>query len=292
MRSAYHLDLSKDGHHLLVSGYDKRESKPFVWKMTIPDIKFRSLSSNRLENIKSSEIQITDEQEQRLCVCFLNDGRMVAAWKNTIATYTESSELMKRGRFECQARCMVVKGDGIYIGLSESEVAIFDWKQHSVKAVILGGLTLKDSVFDIDVNKERLFVCSNMGYAVMYDLTSGNQKEIVIKESYRNPHSDFTVPLGLAFSEKNNLLFILWGCGIFWGILTSRRRMVAVYGVPGGYFAASFPVAFGTRRMRIDDDAQRLFLLTNDTGEIYEYDLVSNKRRKCPLYTKGFALDN
>ncbi|XP_071848887.1 uncharacterized protein [Apostichopus japonicus] len=198
-------------------------------------------------------------------VCLLDDRLFLTCCKDTIALYDSSNGgLVKQGKFNGVAWCMTSRGGLVYVGLRYShEVIVSDARELRIKkTIVLKGLRLGDWPNDITVSNNKLFICTGYRSALMCN------SEGEIEQEYTNTQNRDA--LSITVSEEKVLIFILWEGG--------EGSRVVVYSlsgghssISGGHILASFKVPNYSRRIRINNNINRLFLVTQTTGEVYEY---------------------
>ncbi|XP_071814611.1 uncharacterized protein [Apostichopus japonicus] len=205
-------------------------------------------------------------------VCLLDDRLFLTTTKNTIALYDSSNGgLVNQGKFNDNAWCMTTRDGLVYVGLDSNEVIVLDSRELRIKKTItLTGLVGLDCPIDIAVSNDKLFICTFNGRrALMYN-SEGEIEQKYTHKQYRYAHS-------IAVSEEKGLIFILW--------LGGEGRQVVVYSlsgghssisgghssISGGHILASLKVPDNFMRIRINNNINRLFLVTQTTGKVYEY---------------------
>ncbi|XP_071823333.1 uncharacterized protein [Apostichopus japonicus] len=199
-------------------------------------------------------------------VCLLDDRLFLTCCRNKIALYDSSNGgLIKQGKFNGQARCMTTRDGLVYVGLVISnEVIVLDARKlRKKKTITLKGLQGVNWPYDITVSNNKLFICTVDGRALMYN------SEGEIEQEYTNTR--YRYALSITVSEEKGLIFKLWRGG-------DGSRQVVVYSlsgghssISGGHILASFNVPDDSWRIRINNNINRLFVVTERTGEIYEY---------------------
>ncbi|XP_071849587.1 uncharacterized protein [Apostichopus japonicus] len=204
-------------------------------------------------------------------VCLLDDRLFLTCCKDTIALYDSSNGgLVKQGKFNGEAWCITTRGGSVYVSLVSKEVIVLDSRELRImKTITLKGLG-EDWPYDITVSNNKLFVSTAYGgRALMYN------SEGEIEQEYTNTQYRFA--LSITVSEEKGLIFILWGY--------ARSKQVVVYSLSGGHSSISgghssisrghilafLKVPDCSCRIRINNNINRLFLVTRTTGEVYEY---------------------
>ncbi|XP_071848885.1 uncharacterized protein [Apostichopus japonicus] len=198
-------------------------------------------------------------------VCLLDDRLFLTCCKDTIASYdSRNGDLVNQGKFNGRASCMITRDVLVYVGLRSKEVIVLDARNLRIKETIsLKRLEVGDWPSDITVSNNKLFICTGYDRALMYN------SEGEIEYEYTNTH--YRYARSITVSKEKGLIFILWTDG-------GRSRQVVVYSpsgghspISGGHILASFKVSDNFRRIRINNNTNRLFLVTQTTGEVYEY---------------------
>ncbi|XP_071822150.1 uncharacterized protein [Apostichopus japonicus] len=207
-------------------------------------------------------------------VCFLDDRLFLTRCKNTVALYDSSNGgLVNQGKFNGEARCMTTRDGLVYVGLFRSnEVIVLDARELRIKkTIILKGLEGVDSPCDITVSNNKLFICTGR-----YDRALIYNSEGEIEQEYTD--TQYSRARSITVSEEKGLIFILW-----YGVGESRQVVVyslsgghsSISGgdssISGGHILASFKVPDNSRRIRINNNINRLFVVTWKTGKVYEY---------------------
>lgn len=261
----FHMDLQEDGRSLAVSGYSNKWDS-FVALCTLnsePD------SQEIKPPLTISQPWYTKEftrvgRSWRRCVC-LNKLLFITCLENTIESYdTKYGGLVTRKQINGQARCLALKNKCIFVGLYEPKVIVFDLSLKQIKTIILRGFRDDEWLWDITVNENSdLFICTvKQARALMLNSEGG------VEQEYNKPNQSYKIPWSLTISEKNSLTFILWGA--FGG-----NRVVVVYSCAEGYSLVSCKVPRSSVRIRINVNVDRLFVVTENTGDVYEYHTVS-----------------
>ncbi|XP_071849579.1 uncharacterized protein [Apostichopus japonicus] len=206
-------------------------------------------------------------------VCLLDDRLFLTCCKNTIALYDSSNGgLVNQGKFNGEASCMTTRDGLVYVGLISKEVIVLDSKELRIKKKItlkrFRGIIrdlLEHGPRDIAVSNNKLFICTSYlygGRALMCN------SEGEIEQKYTN--TQYSDALSITVSEEKGLIFILWCEG--------EGRQVVVYSlsgghssISGGHILASFKGPDDSKSIRINNNKNRLFLVTETTGEVYEY---------------------
>ncbi|XP_071849888.1 uncharacterized protein [Apostichopus japonicus] len=212
-------------------------------------------------------------------VCLLDDRLFLTCCKKTIALYDSSNgDQVKERKFKGVAWCMTTRDNLVYVGLRSKEVIVLDARELSInKTIILKGLGVGDCPCDITVSNNKLFICTSYRKASMYNSEGEREQE------YKN--TQYIQARSITVSEENGLIFILWADA-------GSSRQVVVYfpsgghssisgghssisgghaPISGGHMLASLKVPDNSRRIRINNSINRLFLVTQTTGEVYEY---------------------
>ncbi|XP_071822090.1 uncharacterized protein [Apostichopus japonicus] len=262
------LDVLDTGHWA-VAGYNDRTRRGFIDLFMLqfdPDSQEKPL----LVTSKRYHTQQFNKFGSSLrSVCLLDGHLFLTCCKETIALYDSSNgDLVNQGKFNGTAFCMTTRDGLVYVGLD-----------HSKKVIVLGarGLRIKKTMIltglvgnpcDITVSNNKLFICTGYGSALMYN------DEGEIEQEYT--HKQCSHAWSITVSEEKGLIFILW--------LSDEGRQVVVYSlsgghssisgghspISGGHILASFKVHDNSERIRINNNINRLFVVT-ETGEVHEY---------------------
>ncbi|XP_071849580.1 uncharacterized protein [Apostichopus japonicus] len=269
-----------DNGRLAVAGYSTKKKNSFIDLFMFqvdPDSQEKPL-------LLTSEPYFTEEftefgSEWR-SVCLLDDRLFLTCCRDTISLYDSSNDgLVNQGKFNGEASCMTTRDGLVYVGLCRSnEVIVLDSRElRKQKTITLTGLRRVDWPDDITVSNSKLFICTGLyGRALMCN------SEGEIEQKYTN--TQYRCACSITVSEEKGLIFILWSGG--------EGRQVVVYSlsgghssiseghssiseghssISGGHILASFKVPGNSRRIRINNNINRLFLVTDTTGEVYEY---------------------
>ncbi|XP_071822085.1 uncharacterized protein [Apostichopus japonicus] len=207
-------------------------------------------------------------------VCLLDDRLFLTRCMNTIALYDSSNGgLVNHGKFNGDASCMTTRDGLVYVGLFRSkEVIVLDARKLIIKKTItFKGLIDREGPWDITVSNNKLFICT--GYMRAFMCNSEGE----IEQEYTN--TQYSDALSITVSEEKGLIFILWAD------VGGEGRQVVVYSsswghsfisgghssISGGHILACFKVPGYSLRIRINNNINRLFLVTKLTGEVYEY---------------------
>ncbi|XP_071814622.1 uncharacterized protein [Apostichopus japonicus] len=165
---------------------------------------------------------------------------------------------------------MTTRDGLVYVGLDSNEVIVLDARELRIKkTIILKGLVGLDYPWDITVSHNKLFICTAYGGRALIGNSAGG-----IEQEYIN--TQYSDALSITVSEEKGLIFILWG---------GEGRQVVVYSLSGGHSSISgghssisgdhilacFKVPDYSRRLRINNNINRLFLVTWKTGKVHEY---------------------
>lgn len=214
------------------------------------------------------------------CVCLLDAQRFVICGSNTIESYDiKAGGILHRGQFNGEAWCMTNAGGFIYMALDSSQVIVFDSKLIKIKAITLHGLDKGDWPWDIAVSNDKLFICT--GYPYFRALLCNGDGEI--EQEYTKQQDKYAY--SITVNEAKGLLFILWGGGsgtrvvVAFSLFGGHVTLSADHAfVSGGHKLASFDIPNGCQRIRVNNNINRLFAVTETTGEIHEYNTVSHSR--------------
>lgn len=260
----FNLDIETDSHEKALL----KESKPYYSK------EFTSLGANHR------------------CFCFLTDVSFVTCCKDKIETYNteiNNGGLVKEQCFEGEALSMALRDGSVYVGLSRSsDVIVFDLDLNQVKRIVVAGFGSLECPWDILVRNDTLFLCTFWSWRiVVFDSKSSGfwqlpDSEDSIAHDCTTPRNQHYAACSIAFSEQNSLLFILR--------VGSGNSFVEVYlfpsdlYTPSGYtFCAAFNVPVDSIRIRFNETVNSLFVVTQKTGEVFEYDIVSINEYKLEI---------
>ncbi|XP_071815175.1 uncharacterized protein [Apostichopus japonicus] len=207
-------------------------------------------------------------------VCLLDDGLFLTCCKDTIALYDSSSNggMVKQGKFNGEAWCMTTRDGLVYVGLYSYKVIVLDARELRIKKTItLTGLEGDDCPDDITVSNNKLFICTVCDRRAYMFNSEGEIEQEYTNTQYRDARS-------ITVSEEKGLIFILW----MGGGMSSQVVVYSLSGghssisgghssISGGHILASFKVPDNSCRIRINNNINRLFLVTQATGEVYEY---------------------
>ncbi|XP_071848888.1 uncharacterized protein [Apostichopus japonicus] len=204
-------------------------------------------------------------------VCLLDDRLFLTCCKDTIALYDSSNGgLVNQRKLNGKAGCMTTRDGLVYVGLDSDEVIVLDLRELRIKKTIALTGKGRKCPHDIIVSNTKLFICTVLYWrALMYNSEGKIEQEYTSTQESR--------ACGITVSEEKGLIFILWGEG--------ESSQVVVYSlsgglssisgghssISGGHILASFKVPDDSRRIRINNNINRLFLVTETTGEVYEY---------------------
>ncbi|XP_071841206.1 uncharacterized protein [Apostichopus japonicus] len=249
----FNLDIETNSHEKALL----KESKPYYSK------EFTSLGANHR------------------CFCFLTDVSFVTCCKDKIETYNteiNNGGLVKEQYFEGEALSMALRDGSVYVGLSRSrDVIVFDLDLNQVKRIVVAGFGSLECPWDILARNDTLFLCTFWSWRiVVYDIKSiGFWQLPDSKDKARDcttPSNQHYAACSIAFSEQNSLLFILR--------VGSGNSFVEIYlfpsdlYTPSGYtFCAAFNVPVDSIRIRFNETVNSLFVVTQQTGEVFEYDI-------------------
>ncbi|XP_071822147.1 uncharacterized protein [Apostichopus japonicus] len=264
------MDMLDTGR-FAVAGYNNTTKCSFIdlFMLQFPDSQEKPLLLTS-EPYYSEEF--TEFGSEWRSVCLLDNRLFLTCCKNTIALYDSSNGgLVNQGKFNGTARCMTTRDGLVYVGLYSNEMIVLDAIELEIKKTIPlkgfeGGI---EWPYDIAVSNTKLFICTDHGRALMCN------SEGEIEQKYTN--TQYIYALSITVSEEKGLIFILWSDG--------GSRQVVVYthsgghasisgdhsSISGGHILASFRVPDNSRRIRISYNINRLFLVTQGTGEVYEY---------------------
>ncbi|XP_071850200.1 uncharacterized protein [Apostichopus japonicus] len=266
--NVWFMDVLDTGR-LAVAGSNSRKKSTFI------DLFMFNVNPDSLEKplLLPSEPYFSEEFTEFgsswRSVCLLDDRQFLTCCKDTISLYDSSSNggLVKQGKFNGTARCMTTRDGLVYVGVLDSnEVIVLDARElRKKKTITLKGLRRGDWPYDITVSNNKLFICTGLfgGRALMCN------SEGEIEQEYTN--TQYRYAYSITVSEEKGLIFILWRDG-------GKGRQVVVYSlsgghssISGGHILASFKVPDNSMRIRINNNINRLFLVTQTTGEVYEY---------------------
>ncbi|PIK50181.1 hypothetical protein BSL78_12932 [Apostichopus japonicus] len=204
-------------------------------------------------------------------VCLLDDRLFLTTTKNTIALYDSSNGgLVNQGKFNDNAWCMTTRDGLVYVGLDSNEVIVLDARELRIKKTItLTGLVGLDCPIDIAVSNDKLFICTFNGRrALMYN-SEGEIEQKYTHKQYRYAHS-------IAVSEEKGLIFILWLVvrvdkllfTLYLGVILPSLGVIRPFLGVISWLLLKFLIFM---RIRINNNINRLFLVTQTTGKVYEY---------------------
>ncbi|XP_071840740.1 uncharacterized protein [Apostichopus japonicus] len=257
----FNLDIETNSHEKALL----KESKPYYSK------EFTSLGANHR------------------CFCFLTDVSFVTCCKDKIETYSteiNNGGLVKEQYFEGEALSMALRDGSVYVGLSRSsDVIVFDLDLNQVKRIVVAGFSSLECPWDILARNDTLFVCTFWSWRiVVYDSKSSGFWQLPdskdsIAHDCTTPSNQHYAACSIAFSVQNSLLFILR--------VGSGNSFVEIYLFPSdlytrdegeiapfGYtFCAAFNVPVDSIRIRFNETVNSLFVVTQKSGEVFEYDI-------------------
>ncbi|XP_071850424.1 uncharacterized protein [Apostichopus japonicus] len=194
-------------------------------------------------------------------VVSLDGNLFLTCCENTIALYQSSNGgLVNQGKFTGKARCMTTRNGLIYVGLDGSkEVIVLDLKELRPKRTItLTELQDGECPVDITVSNNKLFICTDYYMRALKCNSDGELEQEYTHKQYRSAWS-------ITVCEEKGLIFILWGG------LGSRNVVVYSQSISGGHILASCKVPDYSLRIGINNNINRLTVVTWETGEVYEY---------------------
>ncbi|PIK42835.1 hypothetical protein BSL78_20305 [Apostichopus japonicus] len=244
---------------MAVSGYN--EETAFV------DIFSLDIDSNSHENpLLSSQptccsVQSLESYEIRPCVCFLNDDLLIKSFRNAIILYDcKSGQVIKETTLNKQPTCMTTRDDCIYVSFGnlniDKKVFVFDNRLNKIRTITLRGLIDNDYPIDFTVNEDQIFCTTHFGKGLLFNASGDVEK--------RYKHAFFNA-LSVTFNEVTGLVVILWG-------KRDHDRVVSVYLPSRGDYLATFNVPLYSVKIRINSNINKFFVVTKETGEVYEYD--------------------
>ncbi|PIK44584.1 hypothetical protein BSL78_18555, partial [Apostichopus japonicus] len=267
------MDMLDTGR-LAVAGYNDTSNCSFI------DLFMLKLDPDSQEKplLLTSEPYYSDEftefGSKWRSVCLLDDRLFLTCCRNTIALYDSSNgDLVNQGKLKGEVWCMTTRDGLVYVVLvGSNKVIVLDARKlRKKKTIILKGLEDGDCPWDITVSNNKLFICTEYYGARVIMCNSEGE----IEQEYRN--TQYRRARSITVSEEKGLISILWFGG--------EGRQVVVYSlsgghssisgghssISGGHILASFKVPDYSRRIRINNNINRLFLVTETTGEVYEY---------------------
>ncbi|XP_071822812.1 uncharacterized protein [Apostichopus japonicus] len=212
--------------------------------------------------------------EYSLPVCFLHESLFVTCCDGTIKSYdTNNGCLVQQAKIIGVARCINTGDGSVYVGLASNKVIVFDVQFIERKTITLKGLKDSDYPDDITVSNNKLFICTGLSFRRA--LMCNNDGEI--EQEYTN--QQYKDAWSITVSEEKGLIFILWcdNCRGGKGViaihtLVGGRSFSGVHSTLfGGHILASFKVPDDSMRIRINNNLNRLFVVTWTAGKIYEY---------------------
>ncbi|XP_071849298.1 uncharacterized protein [Apostichopus japonicus] len=288
----WYMDVLDTGR-LAVAGYRRTKKNTFTF-IDLFMFKVDPDSQEKPLLLKSEPYfsqEFTEFGVARRSVCLLDDRLFLTCCKDTIALYDSSNgDLVKKGKFNGLAKCMTTRDGLVYVGLYASkEVIVLDVRElRKKKTITLKGLVGVDWPYDITVSHNKLFICTDCYRALMCN------SEGEIEQEYTN--TQYREAVSITVSEEKGLIFILWeddgeGSQVVVYSLSGGRSSISgghssisgghssISGghssISGGHILASFKVPDDSFRIRINNNMNRLFLVTQTTGEVYEYHILN-----------------
>ncbi|PIK38293.1 hypothetical protein BSL78_24873 [Apostichopus japonicus] len=289
-----------DTRRLAVAGYNDKTKCSFIDLFMLqfdPDSQEKPLLLTS-EPYYSEEF--TEFGSEWRTVCLLDDRLFLTCCRNTISLYDSSNGgLVNQGKFKGKARCMTTRDGLVYVGLlGSNRVIVLDARElRRKKTITLNGLERLDWPREIAVSNNKVFICAGWDRALMYN-SKGEIEQEYTNTQYRGAYS-------ITVSEEKGLIFILWSEGgssqvvvyslsgghssisgghssISGGHFSISGGHSSISGghssisgghssISGGHISASFKVPDTSRRIRINNNINRLLLVTGTTGEVYEY---------------------
>ncbi|XP_071852782.1 uncharacterized protein [Apostichopus japonicus] len=210
-------------------------------------------------------------------VRLLDDRLFLTFCMDTIALYDSSNGgLVKQKKFNGEASCMTTRDGLVYVGLECNKVTVLSLEHLTTRETItLTGLLPRDWPDEITVSNNKLYICPRFGRSALM-CNSGGEK----KHEYTN--KQYSGAMSITVSEEKQLIFILWGEGGSRQVVVYSLSVYSLSGVlssifrghssiSGGHILASFKVPGFSWRIRINNHINRLFVVTKETGEVYEY---------------------
>ncbi|XP_071848882.1 uncharacterized protein [Apostichopus japonicus] len=206
-------------------------------------------------------------------VCLLDDRLFLTCCEDTIALYDSSNGgLVNQGKFNGQASCMTTRDSLVYVCLISRKVIVLDARELSKdRKITLKGLGVKEWPIDITVSNNKLFICTGWYWRALMCNSEGE-----IEQEYIN--TQYSLALSITVSEEKGLIFILWNDGgegsqvVAYSLSGGHSSISEGHSsISGGHILASFKVPDNSCRIRINNNINRLFLVTWKTGELYEY---------------------
>ncbi|XP_071849793.1 uncharacterized protein [Apostichopus japonicus] len=270
-----------DTGRLAISGYSNEENNTFIDLFMFhfnPDSQEKTLL---LTSEPYFSEEFTEFGSKCRSVSLLDDQLFLTCCEDTIALYDSSSNggPVNQGKFQGKAMCMTTRDGLVYVGLYSNEVIVLDSRELIIKKTIT--LKVRDWPDDITVSNNKLFsTTGGRRNAFMYN------SEGELKQTYSNSYA-----YSITVSEEKGLIFILWASGrtrqvdvylLSVGHSSIYRDHSSIYGghssnnrghlsISRGHMLASFKVPDYSSRIRINSNINRLFLVTQRSGEVYEY---------------------
>lgn len=272
-----------DDERVAITGYNGRTNDTFVDLFMIDPDSEGNTTLGASRRCYSKEFIYLGSISRS--VCLLDDHRLVTCCGNKIELYDTSHPdggQVKEGNVVGDPVCMTTKGDCLYIGLFKSNrVIIFDFQDLSTPRDTITLLELKPGEWpdDMAVSTNKLFVCTGGCRRALMCTFEGAIEHEYTKHQYKA--SSVTV------SEKEGFTFILWIGGMC-------NRVVHVYssfGVPsitGGHILASYNCPDDFWRIRINENVNRLYMVTRETGELHILQIVSINTEYTPTVNFDF----
>lgn len=137
-----------------------------------------------------------------------SNSQVLVVFRNQIESYDLNTDTLQQSiKLDIQPTNLCVRGNDIFIASSSSNrIAILGLDFRRKRDLILKDVDSKDSISDLDVDSDKLYVClTTPGLALSFDITRG--KKVL---SFENSLSVVSVANSITVYTKHNLVFVLW----------------------------------------------------------------------------------
>ncbi|XP_071850428.1 uncharacterized protein [Apostichopus japonicus] len=254
------IDVQDTGR-LAVAGYNEKTHCSFIDLFMLHFDPYSGEKPSLFTSEPCYSKEFTEFGSSWRSVVSLDGNLFLTCCEGTIALYQSSNGgLVNQGKFTGKARCMTTRNGLIYVGLDGSkEVIVFDLKELRPKRTItLTELQDGECPVDITVSNNKLFICTDYYMRALKCNSDGELEQVYTHKQYRSAWS-------ITVCEEKGLIFILWGG------LGSRNVVVYSRSISGGHILASCKVPDYSLRIGINNNINRLAVVTWETGEVYEY---------------------
>ncbi|XP_071842480.1 uncharacterized protein [Apostichopus japonicus] len=249
-------DMTVDSTKVAVSGTNEDTSFIDLFVLNIPDS-----SSPFITRFYSKEFKNPSRWRPRRCVSFLDDSRIVTVCDDQLDVFNIKtddiptySDLLR----DEPAKCMTIREEEIFIGLSSNKVIVFDFSLHKIKTITLEGL-VRDYPVDITVYGDNLFISTVKYRAIRYNM------EGVMLHEYNTP--GYSLAYSITVSSEFGLVFV--SC---WSL---PAVAVVVYSLSENHTLFTFRVINDwLNRIRINDVNRFMFTATR-RGTLRVYSTAS-----------------